>query len=45
MGEGEEIINEVMDVYVQWKKKNLPREEFCAAYRQLRECMSLNSMM
>jgi len=27
-GEGEEIINEVMDVYVQWKKKNLPREEF-----------------
>lgn len=28
MGEGEEIINEVMDVYAQWKKKNLPREEF-----------------
>jgi len=28
MGEGEEIINEVMDVYVQWKKKNLPRKSF-----------------
>lgn len=28
MGEGEEIINEVMDAYVKWKSKNLPREEF-----------------
>ncbi len=28
MGEGEEIINEVMDVYKQWKKEDAPRDEF-----------------
>ena len=28
LGEGEELMNECMDVYAEWKKKNLPREEF-----------------
>ncbi len=28
LGEGEEMMNECMDVYLEWKKKNLPREEF-----------------
>lgn len=28
MGEGEEIINEVMDVYSSWKSENASREEF-----------------
>jgi radical SAM family uncharacterized protein len=28
MGEGEQIINEVMDVYKQWKNEKAPREEF-----------------
>ncbi len=28
MGEGEEIINEVMDVYVEWKKSGKSRDEF-----------------
>ncbi|MFZ5985840.1 MAG: TIGR03960 family B12-binding radical SAM protein [Bacillota bacterium] len=28
MGEGEEIINEVMDAYGDWKRKGLPREHF-----------------
>lgn len=28
LGEGEEIINEVMDVYRQWKKDGAPREDF-----------------
>jgi radical SAM family uncharacterized protein len=28
MGEGEEIINEVMDVYASWKAENASREEF-----------------
>lgn len=28
LGEGEEVINEVLDVYRQWKKDNTSREEF-----------------
>ncbi len=28
LGEGEEMINECMDCYREWKEKNLPREEF-----------------
>jgi radical SAM family uncharacterized protein len=28
VGEGEEVINEVMDVYLDWKKKDLSREDF-----------------
>ncbi len=28
LGEGEELMNECMDVYAEWKSKNLPREEF-----------------
>ena len=28
LGEGEEIINDVMDVHIEWKSQNLPREEF-----------------
>ena len=28
LGEGEELMNECMDVYMEWKSKNLPREEF-----------------
>lgn len=28
LGEGEEIMNECVDMYVEWKKKNLPREEY-----------------
>lgn len=28
MGEGEEIISEVMDTYLEWKKKGVSREEF-----------------
>lgn len=28
MGEGEEIIGEVMDAYLEWKKKGVSREEF-----------------
>lgn len=28
MGEGEELINEVMDAYAAWKRKKAPREEF-----------------
>ncbi len=28
MGEGEEIINEVMDVYLKWKEENATREDF-----------------
>jgi radical SAM family uncharacterized protein len=35
MGEGEEIINEVMDAYVAWKKQNLPREKFLEAISQI----------
>lgn len=28
LGEGEEVLNEIMDLYVQWKQEHLPREEF-----------------
>ncbi len=28
VGEGEEVINEVLDVYLDWKKKDLSREDF-----------------
>lgn len=28
LGEGEELMNDCMDVYAEWKKQNLPREEF-----------------
>ncbi len=28
LGEGEEIMNECMDMYIEWKKKKLPRSEF-----------------
>ncbi len=28
LGEGEEMMNEVMDLYAEWKEKNLPREDF-----------------
>lgn len=28
LGEGEEIMNECMDMYLEWKKKKLPRSEF-----------------
>ncbi len=28
LGEGEEMMNECMDVYAEWKKSGLPREEF-----------------
>lgn len=28
LGEGEEIINEILDVYVKWKEDDVPREEF-----------------
>lgn len=28
LGEGEEMMNECMDCYREWKEKNLPREEF-----------------
>ena len=35
MGEGEEIINEVMDAYVDWKKQDLPREKFLDSISQI----------
>ena len=35
MGEGEEIINEVMDVYIDWKRQNLPREKFLETISQI----------
>ncbi len=35
MGEGEEIINEVMDAYIDWKKQDLPREMFLDAISQI----------
>jgi radical SAM family uncharacterized protein len=35
MGEGEEIINEVMDAYIDWKKQDLPREMFLEAISQI----------
>lgn len=28
LGEGEEMMNECMDCYIEWKEKGLPREEF-----------------
>lgn len=31
LGEGEEIVNEVMDVYAEWKRKDLSREEFLSS--------------
>ena len=35
LGEGEELMNECMDVYADWKKKNLPREEFLKMVSQI----------
>ena len=35
LGEGEEIMNECMDVYAEWKKQNLPREEFLKMVSQI----------
>ena len=35
MGEGEEIINEVMDVYVQWKSQNQSRDNFLSRIAQI----------
>lgn len=35
LGEGEELMNECMDVYAQWKKKKLPREEFLKMVSQI----------
>jgi len=35
LGEGEELMNECMDVYAEWKKKNLPREEFLKMVSQI----------
>jgi len=35
LGEGEELMNECMDVYADWKKKNLPREDFLKMVSQI----------
>jgi len=35
LGEGEEMMNECMDVYAKWKKANLPREEFLKMVSQI----------
>ena len=35
LGEGEELMNECMDVYMEWKSKNLPREEFLKMVSQI----------
>jgi len=35
MGEGEDIINEVIDAYIDWKKKDLPREKFLDSISQI----------
>ncbi len=35
LGEGEELMNDCMDVYAEWKRKNLPREEFLRMVSQI----------
>jgi radical SAM family uncharacterized protein len=35
LGEGEEMMNECMDVYAKWKKAKLPREEFLKMVSQI----------
>ncbi len=35
LGEGEAIMDRCMDVYLEWKKKNLPREEFLKMVSQI----------
>ena len=35
LGEGEEIMNECMDAYIEWKKAGLPREEYLKAVSKI----------